>query len=160
MLNIVIPMAGRGSRFEKAGYTFPKPLIDVGERPMIQVVVDNLRPKREHVFTFICQKEHYEKYHLKNLLNQIAHGCNIVQTDGVTEGAACTVLLASEFMDNDDELILANSDQYVDFSIDSFIEDARKVSSDGHILVFPSFHPKWSFAKLDDAGRVVEVAVR
>lgn len=70
MLNIVIPMAGAGSRFAQAGYTFPKPLIEVKNKPMIQIIVDNLRPKlRDDVkFTFIVQKDHYDKYALKYLL--------------------------------------------------------------------------------------------
>jgi len=84
MLNIVIPMAGAGSRFAQAGYTFPKPLIEVKNKPMIQVVVDNLRPADflgDYEFTFIVQKGHYDKYALKHLLALIAPNCNIVITD-------------------------------------------------------------------------------
>src|SRR5574338_1554171 len=94
-MNVLIPMAGAGSRFAAAGYTFPKPLIEVNGKPMIQVVVENLNIDARHVF--IVQKEHYEKYNLKQLLNLIAPGCEIVQVDGLTEGAACTTLLAKEF---------------------------------------------------------------
>ena len=101
-MNILIPMAGRGSRFETQGYTFPKPLIEVKGKPMIQVVVDNLNIKAK--YTFIVQKEHYKKYNLKYLLNLITPNCNIVQVDGITEGAACTTLLAKEFIDNDQPL--------------------------------------------------------
>ena len=94
-MNVLIPMAGRGSRFATQGYTFPKPLIDVKGKPMIQVVVDNLNIKAK--YTFIVQKEHYEKYSLQYLLNLIAPDCNIVQVDGITEGAACTTLLAKNY---------------------------------------------------------------
>ena len=87
-MNVLIPMAGAGSRFAQAGYTFPKPLIEVNGKPMIQVVVENLNVDAH--FIFLVQKEHYEKYNLKQLLNLIAPGCDIIQVDGLTEGAACT----------------------------------------------------------------------
>ena len=85
-MNIIVPMAGAGSRFEKAGYTFPKPLIEVKGQPMIAKVVENLNLQGKYIF--LVQKAHYEKYDLENLLNLIAPGCEIVQIDGLTEGAA------------------------------------------------------------------------
>jgi dTDP-glucose pyrophosphorylase len=93
-------MAGAGSRFEQAGYTFPKPLIEVNGKPMIQVVVENLNIDANYIF--IVQKNHREKYNLDSLLNLIAPNCKIVEVDGITEGAACTALLAKEFINNDD----------------------------------------------------------
>ena len=72
MLNIVIPMAGRGSRFAEAGYTMPKPLIDVHGRYMIEYVIENLKPNREHRFIFICQEEHLQKYGLKEKLEELS----------------------------------------------------------------------------------------
>ncbi len=155
-MNILIPMAGRGSRFETQGYTFPKPLIDVKGKPMIQVVVDNLNIKAK--YTFIVQKDHYEKYNLKYLLNLIAPNCNIVQVDGITEGAACTTLLAKKFIDNDQPLLMANSDQFVEWDSSKILYAFSNSESDGGILTFPSSHPKWSYAKLNDKGYVIEVA--
>ena len=111
MINIVIPMAGRGSRFANAGYKMPKPLIDVKGKPMIEVVVDNIRPKCEHRYIFLCLEEHIKKYDLVNILKRIAPDCVIVPVTEVTEGAACTVLLAKEYIDNDNRLMIANSDQ-------------------------------------------------
>ena len=105
-MNVLIPMAGHGSRFSQAGYTFPKPLIEVNGKPMIQVVVENLNIDAHYVF--IVQKEHYEKYQLKYMLNMIAPGCDVVQVDGVTEGAACTTLLARNIIDNNEPLVIAN----------------------------------------------------
>ena len=110
-MNIVVPMAGAGSRFEKAGYSFPKPLIEVKGDPMIAQVVKNLNLQGRYIF--LVQKAHYEQYDLKNLLNLIAPGCEIVQIEGLTEGAACTVLKARDFIDNDEQLIISNSDQYI-----------------------------------------------
>ena len=155
-MNVLIPMAGRGSRFATQGYTFPKPLIDVKGKPMIQVVTENLNIKAN--FTFIVQKEHYEKYSLQHLLNLIAPGCNIVQVDGITEGAACTTLLAKEFIDNDEPLLMANSDQFVEWDSNETLYAFSNGDCDGGIITFPATHPKWSYAKLGDDGYVSEVA--
>ena len=155
-LNVLIPMAGAGSRFSAAGYTFPKPLIEVRGKPMIQVVVENLNIEANYIF--LVQKEHYEKYNLKYLLNLIAPGCKIVQVDGITEGAACTTLLAKEHIDNDAPLVMANSDQFVEWNSNECMYAFSADSIDGGILTFEATHPKWSYAKLDENGFVSEVA--
>jgi HAD superfamily hydrolase (TIGR01509 family) len=155
-LNVLIPMAGAGSRFAQAGYTFPKPLIEVNGKPMIQVVVENLNIEANYIF--LVQKEHYEKYNLKYLLNLIAPNCTIVQVDGITEGAACTTLLAKEFINNDAPLIMANSDQYVEWNSNECLYAFKADSIDGGMLTFQATHPKWSYAKLDENGFVSEVA--
>ena len=155
-LNVLIPMAGAGSRFAQAGYTFPKPLIGVRGKPMIQVVVENLNIEANYIF--LVQKEHYDKYNLKYLLNLIAPGCKIVQVDGITEGAACTTLLAKEHIDNDAPLVMANSDQFVEWNSNECMYAFSADSIDGGILTFKATHPKWSYAKLDDDGFVSEVA--
>jgi beta-phosphoglucomutase-like phosphatase (HAD superfamily)/dTDP-glucose pyrophosphorylase len=155
-MNVLIPMAGRGSRFATQGYTFPKPLIDVKGKPMIQVVTENLNIKAN--YTFIVQKEHYEKYSLQHLLNLIAPNCNIVQVDGITEGAACTTLLAKEFIDNDEPLLMANSDQFVEWDSNETLYAFSNGNCDGGIITFPATHPKWSYAKLGEDGYVSEVA--
>jgi len=152
-MNILIPMAGAGSRFEQAGYTFPKPLIEIHGKPMIQKVVENLNIDGR--FIFLVQKEHYDKYALNYLLPLVAPGCEIIQVDGVTEGAACTTLLAKKFIDNGAPLITANSDQFIEFLNDDWAKD---LEGDGGMLTFKSTHPKWSFAKLDAQGNVIEVA--
>ena len=155
-LNVLIPMAGAGSRFAQAGYTFPKPLIEVRGKPMIQVVVENLNIEANYIF--LVQKEHYDKYNLKYLLNLIAPGCKIVQVDGITEGAACTTLLAKEHIDNDAPLVMANSDQFVEWNSNECMYAFSADSIDGGILTFKATHPKWSYAKLDEDGFVSEVA--
>ena len=155
-LNVLIPMAGAGSRFEQAGYTFPKPLIDVKGKPMIQVVVDNLNIKANYVY--VVQKEHREKYNLDTLLNLITPGCKIVEVDGLTEGAACTALLAKEHIDKDTPLFFANSDQFVEWDSNEFLYKMNESDADGGIVSFRATHPKWSFAKVDEQGLVTEVA--
>jgi len=155
-MNILIPMAGAGSRFQEAGYTFPKPLIEVHGKPMIQVVVENLNIDARHIF--VVQAEHYGKYNLNHLLPLISPGCKIVQVDGVTEGAACTTLLAKELIDNDEPLVFANSDQFLDWDSNEFMYSMIADQVDAGMLTFTATHPKWSFAKLNEEGFVSEVA--
>lgn len=156
-LNVLIPMAGAGSRFEQAGYTFPKPLIDIHGKPMIQLVVNNL--SFDAKFTFIVQKEHRKKYNLDTLLSIITEqNSNIIEIDHITEGAACTTLLAENIINNDNPLIIANSDQYVEWCSSEFMYKMQETDVDAGILTFKSNHPKWSFAKLDEYGFVAEVA--
>jgi HAD superfamily hydrolase (TIGR01509 family) len=155
-MNVLIPMAGAGTRFQQAGYTFPKPLIDVKGKPMIQVVVDNLNV--EATFIYVVQKTHREKFNLDTLLNLITPGCKIVEVDGLTEGAACTTLLAKEHINNEHPLLMANSDQFVEWDSNEFMYKMIEQKVDGGILTFNATHPKWSFAKVDEYGYVTEVA--
>ena len=155
-LNVLIPMAGAGSRFQAAGYTFPKPLIEVRGKPMIQVVVENLNCESPH--TFIVQKEHRNKYNLDTLLSLISCDCNIIEVEGMTEGAACTTLLSKDIINNDQPLLIANSDQYVEWDTSEFLYKMQEQDADAGILTFKSTHPKWSFAKVDGEGNVIEVA--
>ena len=155
-LNVLIPMAGAGSRFEQAGYTFPKPLIEVKNKPMIQVVIENLNLEANYIY--VVQKSHREKYNLDTLLNLLTPGCKIVETDGLTKGAACTALLAKEYIDNDNPLFFANSDQFVEWDSNEFMYKMSETNCDGGIVTFKSTHPKWSFAKVNENGLVTEVA--
>jgi HAD superfamily hydrolase (TIGR01509 family) len=155
-LNILIPMAGAGSRFEQAGYTFPKPLIEVRNKPMIQVVVENLNIEANYIY--VVQSKHRKKYNLDALLNLITPGCRIVEVDGITEGAACTALLAKEYIDNEAPLFFANSDQFVEWDSNEFMYKMQETSCDGGIVTFEATHPKWSFAKINEVGLVTEVA--
>lgn len=155
-LNILIPMAGAGSRFEKAGYTFPKPLIEVKGKPMIHVVVENLNIDANYIY--VVQKSHREKYNLDTMLNLITPGCKIVEVDGITEGAACTALLAKDYINNENPLFFANSDQFVEWDSNEFMYKMQESDCDGGIVTFKATHPKWSFVKIDNSGFVTEVA--
>jgi len=155
-LNVLIPMAGAGSRFEQAGYTFPKPLIEVKNKPMIQIVIENLNIEANYIY--VVQKFHREKYNLDALLNLLTPGCKIVETNGLTEGAACTALLAKEYINNNDPLFFANSDQFVEWDSNEFMYKMQETDADGGIVTFKAIHPKWSFAKVDEKGLVTEVA--
>lgn len=147
MLNIVIPMAGRGSRFAEAGFEKPKPLIDIHGLPMIEYVVKNITPRCEHRFIFICQQEHLKSYDLEGILHRLSSGCIVIPITYVTEGAACTVLLSEKYINNEDSLMIANCDQYIDICIDKYL--SAMGTYDGLIMTMPASHPKWSYIKYE-----------
>jgi HAD superfamily hydrolase (TIGR01509 family) len=155
-LNILIPMAGKGSRFADRGYVFPKPLVEIKGKPMIQLVIENLNIDANYIF--IVQKEHVEKYNIKQMLEILKPGCTVIELDEVTEGAAVTTLLAKEFINNGSPLLLANSDQYIEWDSSEVMYNFLNSDIDGGILTFDSTHPKWSYAKVDDNNFVTEVA--
>lgn len=149
-------MAGQGKTFKDAGYTFPKPLIDIDGKPMIQVVVENLNLSGD--FIFLIKKEYCEKYSIKELLDLFKPNSKIITVDDDTGGAAKTVLLAKDLIDNDDELIIANSDQWLNWNPQHFLSFLRNKNADGGIVTFISTHPRWSFVKINDDGLITEVA--
>ncbi len=158
MLNIVIPMAGHGSRFVKEGYLTPKPLIPIHGVPMIHVVVKNIRPECPHRFIFICLQDHIRAFQMDRYLNSISPGCEIVTIDKVTEGAACTVLEAKNHIDHPDQsLMIANSDQWVDVDINKYLEKFNAQNAAGTMMTMWADDPKWSFVRFDGDDNPVEV---
>ena len=152
-MNILIPMAGRGSRFLDYFKT-PKPLIKINGQPMIKLVYDNIGITNAK-YIFLVLREHYYEYNLEYELRSFAPSCKILVVDKVTEGAACTSLLAEDTIDNDIPLLIANSDQLVDWDSKETIKFFSQY--DGGILTFKDTNPKWSFAKVKDHF-VTEVA--
>ena len=162
LLNIVLPIAGRGSRFAEAGYALPKPLIPVHGKAMIEVVVNNVRPSRPHRFVFVALQAHLDHLGMRDTLMRIAPGCEIIPVREVTQGAACTVLLARDLINQDEPLMLANSDQWVDININDYLATLDRRSADGLIMTMRADHPKWSYVGLGPDGwvsRVVEKQV-
>ena len=157
-MKILIPMAGEGSRFSKEGYTFPKPLIDVNGKPMIQRVVENLDFDSEYIF--LVRREHIEKYEgMLDTLARITNGrFNHVVVDSLTEGAACTALLARDLIDNDEDLLIANSDQIINYEPENFNLIRNTSNFDAVVFTFNAVHPKWSFVKTNSRGYITEVA--
>jgi len=151
-------MAGAGSRFAKEDYTFPKPLIDVAGKPMIQTVVENLDFDCEYIF--LVRREHIESFDgLLNTLEVITNGrFKYVVVDELTEGAACTALLAEKYIDTDEDLLIANSDQYIEYLSQNFISLKNITNVDGIVFTFNAVHPKWSFVRTNSRGYVIEVA--
>ena len=167
MLQVLIPMAGAGSRFEKAGYTFPKPLIDVNGEPMISLVTKNLieRCTKDIHVIYIVQEEHYNKYDLENVLHRAVKDSgvekfkvSIIKINGITQGAACTALMSKDVIDPEEPLLIANSDQFLTPPVMCTWHDVISMSSnDGEVMVFNSSHPKWSYARVE-GDKVVEIA--
>lgn len=155
-INVLIPMAGAGSRFIDAGFSFPKPLIDINGKPMIEVVVNNLSIEANYIY--LVKSEHYDKYNLEYLLNKITPNCKIIKIDSLTEGAASTSLYAKDLINNEDALIIANSDQFVEWDSREFLYNCFIKNTDGCIAIFNSTHPKWSYVKINQNGFVSEVA--
>lgn len=155
-MRIVIPMAGAGKSYIRAGYTFPKPLVDIGGKPMIQWVVENINADGQ--FIFIVQKEQYEQYNLKYLLNLIAPGCAIVQLEQPTQGAALSVLAAEPLFNNDYPLAVVNSDQVVEWNSNEFFYAMAADACDAGLVTFTATHPKWSYVRTGENGFVIEAA--
>ena len=156
-MNILIPMAGEGSRFKKDGYTFPKPLIEVNGKPMIQCVVENLDFDANYIF--LVRSEHLLKYNIESVLRFVTNGrYDIVPVEDLTEGAACTALLAKDLINNDEELLIANSDQIIEYSKENFNTIRRFTDFSASVFTFRAVHPKWSFVKTNSRGVVTEVA--
>lgn len=153
-MNVLIPMAGEGSRFVNAGFTFPKPLIEVNGKPMIQLVIENLNIDAN--FIFLVRKEHEDKFNISSMLKSIVPDCKVIMVDKLTDGAACTTLLAKDLIDNDDSLLIANSDQFLEWNSCEFYHSVN-TSVDGSILTFKNHHPKWSYVKLDEHGNVIDL---
>jgi dTDP-glucose pyrophosphorylase len=164
-INVLIPMAGEGRRFKELGYTCSKPFIDVHGKPMIERVIDNLLPigngHQEMKFIFLARAEDSDD--LSKLCRKKSMprtSTSIVQVEKTTEGAACTALLAKKKIYNDEELLIANCDQIIDYSPENFwtMRMFTTVKEAGIIFVFHDSHSRWSFVKLADTGEVIEVA--
>lgn len=155
-LNVLIPMAGQGQRFKDRGYIFPKPLIEVHGKPMIQWVLESINIDANYIF--IVQREHVQKFNLSSVLKILKPNCKIVEINSSTEGAACTTLLAKLHIDNNNQLIIANSDQYFSWNSSTTMYNFTTKKIDGAILTFKSTHPKWSYAKVDKNQNLIEVA--
>lgn len=152
-MNIVIPAAGAGRRFAEAGYEKPKPFIDTNGRPMIERVIDNIAEPGDRVYV-LMRTDHLQ--HVKGTSLTVRDNVCFIMVDELTEGAACTVLRARGFIDNGEGLIIANSDQYVEYDRGEWRNLLGRV--DGAIMTFPAQDRKWSYAATDEDGRVTRVA--
>lgn len=156
-MNVVIPMAGLGSRFSEAGYDLPKPFIDVNGQPMIARVLENLYYPGAR-YTLLSRREHLENHN--DIVSELKKEFSVEfrSISSVTEGTAATLLFARDIFANEEPLLIANCDQIVDGGIVDMIDSCRDQNLDGSIMVFEDEKrdPKWSFVKLDDHGLVTE----
>ena len=157
-MKIVVPIAGSDDRFRQQGFPYPKPVIEIDGRPLIQHAFDCLRLTPEAEFIFIVRKEDDLRFHLGDVLRLLDPNCTIITTEGDTSGAACTALLAVDFIDSSEELLIANGDQVLNFDLNVTIQFFRNHRLSGGTVVFESVHPRWSFVKTDSNKLVVEAA--
>jgi dTDP-glucose pyrophosphorylase len=160
MINILIPMAGKSLYFAESEYPFPKPFIEIGQKTMIEHVIQNLSTAGSDVqFIFVLSNADCRKFHLDNTLNIITdQKCKIVRLANETKGAACSALMAISHIANDQPLIIANSDQIFEDPVAELIAGLRQAEADAGVLTFESVHPRWSYVRLDEQNRVVETA--
>jgi len=158
MINILLPMVKFNINFENYEYYDSKNLIEIAKRPIIQYVYDNYKDIKDAIYTFIIEKEENERYHLSSLIKLLNPDAKIIVAQGKTRGAACSCLLAIEQIDNDDELLIVNCEQYLNSNMQDVIDLFRKKNFDGGIVTFPSIHPRWSYVRLDDNEEVIETA--
>jgi NDP-sugar pyrophosphorylase family protein len=163
-MNILVPMAGRGSRFlqessKNPEFLKPKPTITIGRHMMIQWALSSLPIKPEDNLIFLVLKEHIDNFHIDDVLRYaFRENIVVISVDKVTEGAACTALLAKEFINNEEPLLITDSDHFIDG--DTVFKEIEKYGKkiDGLIPVFYANNNKWSFAKTDEQGYVIETA--
>jgi NDP-sugar pyrophosphorylase family protein len=160
MLNILIPLGGQSSFFDSDEYPYPKPLIEINGRLMIELVIESFSSIKEpYRFIFIVQQADCRKYHLDDTLRLLTDDTTeIIMLSGETKGAACSALMAINHIDTDDRLIISNGDQLLDLDMNSLLTFYADQESDGGVVCFKSVHPKWSYVRLDDNQQITETA--
>lgn len=158
-MKVVVPLAGRGSRFADQGVGVPKPLIPVRDRPMIAWALESLSGVSYSRVIFVALAEHEVRYGVVDLLRRLVNRApaEVILLPGVTEGQLCTVLAAEEIIDGEEDLLVASADTYVVSDLGGAIA-ARSDLCRGIISVVNMPGDRWSFARTDETGRVVEVA--
>ncbi len=156
-MNIVILMAGAGKDFEEQGHSYPKYLLEIQNKPIIQRVVESLKNLGSNVICII-RKEDQERFFLGDMMKILCPEVKVITVENLTKGAVCTALFAIEDINNDEELLVLNGDQLIKANLFTAIADFRNRKLDGGIVTFKSVHPRWSFAALDAGGLVVETS--
>ena len=149
-MNIVIPMAGLGTRFANEGFDLPKPLIETNGKTLIEHSVDTLGVYGKYIF--ITRKYDNPKHNelLTKRLKEIQPDCIEIQLDKPTRGAAETALAAKKYINNTSKLIITNCDQITDWDANDFNEFISNPNIDGVVVTYPSNNPKNSFAVVED----------
>lgn len=159
-MNIVVMMAGDSKDAFESGSQYPKMLTEINEKPMIEVVIDNLKPLfgAKNRVIFVIRKDDNDKYYLGNIVKLIIPYAHVITVEKETSGAALTALLAVEVMNDSSPLLLVNGDQILNCNLQEILQEFNQKSVDGGVITFKSVHPRWSYVKVDDLGLVVEAA--
>lgn len=154
---VLVPMGGLDDK-QASEFPYGKHLAEIGRRPLIEHVHENLAKIPGAQFVFVIGKDCARGRHLDVILRLLSPNCRVVVSEGITAGAPCTALLASEHIGLDEPLIIANSDQIISAALGEIVEGFLAAEWDGATIVFDSIHPRWSFVKLDESGMVLEAA--
>ena len=158
MLKVVVPLAGRSDLFIKSGYPYPKPLIEINGKPMIQWVIDQVKSlNTPYQLVFIVKEEDARCFHIDNTLRLIDNNCAIIKLKGNTKGALCSVLMSIDIINDDDSILILNGDQIIDVNFSEIHDFWQEMKSDVGIVTFQSVHPRWSYALLDN-NKVIQTA--
>jgi dTDP-glucose pyrophosphorylase len=160
MLNILIPLAGPTPFFDTSEYPFPKPLIEIRGRPMVELLINNLKTiKADKRFIFLLRDEDCTRFHLDDTVRLLAGAdAVILKIKGETKGAVCSALLAVDYIDNDESLLVSNGDQLFERDLSAYVSEMLSERIDGGCIVFESVHPRWSYVRLEDDKKIVEAA--
>lgn len=160
MINILIPLGGKSDFFNTIEYPFPKPLVEINGKSMIEMVIENLNSiKKDIRFIFVVKSDDCQKYHLDNVLDLLtANKCVIIKISGETKGAVCSALMAIEHINNQDKLIISNGDQVINHDLNEIFDCFEDKNIDAGVICFTSVHPKWSYVRLDENNKIVETA--
>ena len=157
-MKIIIPMAGRGSRFTSNNLHVPKPLVNIGGKYMIEWALKNVTDLNYSEIIFIILKEHNIDFQLGTRLRELnVPNSKILVIDDVTEGQLQTVLAAKDSLKTEEDLLISPTDTYVLSNIKNSIE-RRHPECAGIISVINKEGNQWSFAKIDQFNKVTAVA--
>ena len=157
MLKIIVPLGGSSELFTNAGHFYPKPLIEIMGKPMVQLVIENASISVPHQFIFIIKEEDAVRFHIDNTLKLLSPGCEIIKLKKATKGGLCSVLMGIDRIADDDSILVINGDQVIDEDFDSIYKYWKDNNADAGIVTFKSVHPRWSYARIED-GSVVQTA--
>lgn len=158
MLNVIIPIAGSSDEFTNAGYFYPKPIIEIKGKPMIQWVIESLKTiKNSFKLIFIIKEEHSSKYHLDNTLRLLHPNCEIIQLKEDTKGGLCSVLMTIDSISEEDPMLILNGDQIIHVDFQDIINTWVSKNVDAGVITFPSVHPRWSYV-LENEGKIIQTA--
>lgn len=155
-MKILVLMAGDSKAFASDVYKFPKFLLEVDGKPLIQHLVNSFSNLKESDFIFIVKKSESHKYHIDNVIKLLLPNSTILKVEGETKGAACSALFAVDHINSDKPLLITNGDQILDINYADFID--KSANYDASTIIFDSVHPRWSYVKLDDKNEVIEAS--
>ena len=155
MINILLPAMGK-STFFKDSY-FPKSLYEINGKTMLELVIDNYKDLNPKHFIFVFAEDECMKFHLDSSARILTTSGNVIKLRSQTAGALCTCLMAIEYINNDDPLIIANSDQIIEVDYTEIIKTFETNDDDAGVITFPSIHPRWSYVR-KEGSMVIEVA--